>query len=227
MLRYGEYDCYTYIIFSYAEGDDIGNVYCELSDKEKREIAKEVVEIQNRVSRLKANAPLGWNWNLYIDEMIDRAYERISIYNYFELSKVAEVRHLKNKMQDYFDTIKPIPYLDDISTKNLLIDHGKLSSVIDIDWMGFGDILTFVAMTQVALLSMDYDLKYVDYLLEELHPSKVQYKAFVFYCLLFCVDFMGERGMQFLDKVIPVNQEIINRFNNIYIELMDQWKRIN
>ena len=130
-------------------------------------------------------------------------------------------------MQDYFDTIKPIPYLDDVSTKNLLINRGKLSSVIDIDWMGFGDVLTFVAMTQVALLSMDYDLKYIDYLLEELHPSKVQYKAFVFYCLLFCVDFMGERGMQFLDKVIPVNQEIINRFNNIYIELLNYWKRIN
>lgn len=90
---------------------------------------------------------------------------------------------------------------------------------------GVGDILTFIAMTKVALLNMDLDTKYVDYLLEALHPDEEQFQAFIFYCLMFCVDFMGERGTQFLDKMIPVNRQIIERLNNIYDDLMEQWNQ--
>ncbi|WP_161635445.1 hypothetical protein [Ruminococcus albus] len=33
---------------------------------------------------------------------------------------------------------------------------------------------------------------------------------------MYCVDFMGERGMQFTDKYIEVNEQIIDRLNSIY-----------
>lgn len=89
-------------------------------------------------------------------------------------------------MQGYISSIKPIPYLDDISTKNLLISDGHVSGVIDIDWLGFGDVLTFVAMTKVALLNMELDTKYVDYLLEELHPNADQYKALFLLLTILC-----------------------------------------
>ncbi len=95
-----------------------------------------------------------------------------------------------------------------------MIYGGKVSGIIDIDWIGLGDMLTFAALTRVALLNMDLDTKYVDYLLDEIHPNAIEYKAFVFYCLLYCVDFMGERGMQFLDKEIPVNEGIVKRLND-------------
>ena len=36
---------------------------------------------------------------------------------------------------------------------------------------------------------------------------------------MFCVDFMGERGMQFGDKKIEVNESVIERLNLIYEEL--------
>ena len=205
VLHFGEYAGNTYLMLSYIKGNDIGNVYHELSEQEKRQIAKEVIAIQKKVSYLNTAAPSNWNWNSCIDEMIDRARERIAGSHHFDLSKIAEIRLLQKELQAYFDSVKPIPYLDDISTKNLLIDQGKVSGVIDIDWLGFGDMLTFVAMTKVALLNMELDTNYVDYLLAELPLTKIQQKAFLFYCLLFCIDFMGERGMCFLDNVIPVN----------------------
>lgn len=55
---------------------------------------------------------------------------------------------------------------------------------------------------------MNLDIKYIAYLLDEIHLNKIEYKAFVFYCLVYCVDFMGETGMQFLDKTIPVNETV-------------------
>lgn len=157
--------------------------------------------------------------------MLDRAEERIRKKRYFDINKITTIRELLPDIQEYLNQIQPVPYLDDISTKNLLICDGKLSGIIDIDWIGLGDVLTFAALTRVALLNMDLDTKYCDYLLEELQPNATQYKAFVFYCLMYCVDFMGERGMQFLDKTIPVDESIIRRLNQIFDILMEEWNK--
>ncbi len=216
---------YSYLILSHIPGDDLGNVYWKLSDSEKKQIAKEVIEIQRRVSGIDIAADAQWTWDGVIEEMLNRAEERIKQNGYFDAAKIHIIRKLQREIQEYLDTVRPIPYLDDISTKNLLIDQGKVSGIIDIDWMGLGDLLTFAAMTKVALLNMDLDTKYVDYLLEEIHPDAAAYKAFLFYCLVYCVDFMGERGMRFLDKRIPVNESVIRRLNNIFDILMEEWNK--
>lgn len=223
VLMEGTYMDFSFLILSYIPGDDIGNVYSKLTDGEKKQIAKELVEIQRKVSEMDIETDAGWRWNGFITEMLDRAQERIRRNHYFDVQKVYIIKDLQHEIQEYLDKVQPIPYLDDVSTKNLLIYEGKLSGIIDIDWMGLGDMLTFVAMTKVALLNMDMDTKYIDDLLDEIHPSFMEYKAFIFYCLIFCVDFMGERGMQFLDKTIPVNERIIERLNGIFDLFMEEW----
>lgn len=225
VLANGTYSDYSYLILSYIPGDDIGNVYDELNDSEKKQIAKEIVEIQQRVSRIDTSADTQWSWNNFIDELLNCADERIKRMHYFDTGKIRIVKKLQQEIKEYLNAVRPIPYLDDISTKNLLIYEGKVSGIIDIDWIGLGDMLTFVALTKVALLNMDLDTRYIDYLLNEIHPSAIEYKAFVFYCLLYCVDFMGERGMQFLDKKIPVNESIIKRLNDIFDILMEEWNK--
>lgn len=225
VLSEGKYKDYSYLILSFIPGDDIGNVYCKLNDSEKKQIAKEVVEIQRKISRIDIRADAEWTWSCVIDEMLNRAEERIKLKHYFDINKIYIIKYLQQEIQEYLDKVQPTPYLDDISTKNLLIYEGKVSGIIDIDWMGFGDMLTFIAMTRVALLNMDLDTKYIDYLLDEIHPNKIEYKAFVFYCLIFCVDFMGERGQKFLDKTIPVNESIIKRLNDIFDILMEEWNQ--
>lgn len=176
------------------------------------------------MSKIHIRPDAAWTWNGTIRELLDRAEERMQAKQHFDSSKIAVVRTLQHEIQAYLDHIQPIPYLDDISTKNLLICEGRLSGIIDIDWMGFGDMLTFVAMTKVALLNMDLDTRYIDYLLEEIHPDTAAYKAFVFYCLVYCVDFMGERGMQFLDKTIPVNESVVRKLNHIFDTLLEEWE---
>ena len=225
VLSEGKYKGYSYLILSYIHGDDIGNVYCQLTDSEKREIAKEVAAIQRKVSRIDVPTDAEWAWNRVVDETLNRAEERIKRKHYFDIDKVSIVKNLRHELQEYLDNVQPTPYLDDISTKNLLIYDGKLSGIIDIDWIGLGDMLTFAAMTKVALLNMDLDTRYVDYLLDEIRPNAIAYKAFIFYCLVYCVDFMGERGMRFLDKTIPVNESVIRRLNDIFDILLEEWNK--
>ena len=156
--------------------------------------------------------------------MLERAKERIAANGYFEVEKVDRLWKSAEKLEGYFSSIEPIAYLDDVSTKNLLIHNGRISGIIDIDWIGIGDKLTYVAMTNMALLNMECDTDYVKYILDEMLLNDIQKKAFLFYTLMFCVDFMGERGMQFMDKFVEVNEQVIDRLNSLYDMLWAEWK---
>ena len=166
-----------------------------------------------------------WSWRSFVKEMLDRARSRIAENGYFEIEKVDCLWVLVEQLDEYFATVQPIAYLDDISSKNLLIHQGRISGIIDIDWIGIGDKLTFVALTNMALLNSEYDTDYVKYLLEEMQVNDVEKKAFLFYTLMFCVDFMGERGMRFMDEVVEVNEQIIDRLNRLYDRLWEEWDR--
>ena len=165
-----------------------------------------------------------WSWHLFIDDMLDRAKKRIAKNCYIEVDKVDRLWNAAEELDEYFSGIEPTPYLDDVSTKNLLIHNGRISGIIDIDWIGVGDKLTYVAMTNMALLNMECNTDYVKYMLDEMRLSKVQKKAFMFYTLMYCVDFMGERGMQFVNKFVEVNDQIIGGLNRLYDSLWNEWE---
>lgn len=220
----GTYKAYDFLVLTYIEGEDIGLVYPQLTDKDKRAIAKEIVQIQNRVASLELDdVSPEWSWYECINEMLMRARERIVQNGYFQVEKVDNLQKQAAQLKAYFSEIKPIAYLDDISSKNLLINNGRISGIIDVDWMGMGDRLTYVALTNMALLNMELDTDYVKYILEEMRVSEMQKKAFLFYTQMYCVDFMGERGMNFMDKTVEVNEQIIDRLNGIYYSLMADW----
>ncbi len=224
VIAKGKFGEYEYLILSYFEGKDIGLVYPQLKDSDKKEIAKEIVHIQNQVAALKLeNVEPDWTWHSFVKDMLERAKERIAANGYFEVNKVERLWELAEQLDEYFTAIKPIAYLDDVSTKNLLIHNGRISGIVDIDWMGIGDKLTYIALTNMALLNMGYDTDYVKYILNEMQVTDLQKKAFLFYTLMFCVDFMGERGMQFMDKTVEVNEQIVERLNSLYDLLWDEW----
>lgn len=220
----GKVEEYEYLILSYLEGKDIGLVYSQLNDEEKSAIAKEIVHIQEKVAKLELeDVGTDWSWCKFIHYMLDRAKERIAANGYFEVEKAERLKKEMVRLKEYFEAVKPVAYLDDVSTKNLLIHHGRISGIIDIDWMGIGDKLTYVALTNMALLNLEYDTDYVKHILEEMRVNGVEKKAFLFYTLMYCVDFMGERGMQFMDKTVEVNEQIIDRLNSIYDKLWEEY----
>lgn len=225
VLFCGQYQKYSYLILNYIEGEDIGIVYRGLTSEEKKEIAKDVIAIQRKVSRLPLeNITDEWSWVSFVDGMLENAEKLITRNGYFDVQKVTRLREQKVCLEKYFSAVKPTAYLDDISTKNLLIHNGRLSGIIDIDQIGAGDDLTYIAMTYVALMNMDCETDYAEYLLKERGCTASEMKAFWFYALLYCVDFMGERGTQFGDKKIEVNDEIVNNLNKIYDTLWEKWR---
>lgn len=228
VIAHGEFEGYQYLILSYIEGADLGIVYPQLKADDKKAIAKEIVYIQNKVAALGIEKYIEpqWTWcRSFVQDMLKRASQRIVKNGYFEVERVERLWGQVEQLEEYFANVKPVAYLDDISTKNLLIHHGRISGIIDIDWIGIGDKLTYVALTNMALLNSEYDTDYVQYILEEMQVSDIEKRAFLFYTLVFCVDFMGERGMQFMDTRVEVNEQIIDRLNIIYDRLWDEWEK--
>lgn len=226
----GMHNKHSYLILSYIDGDDLGNVYSDLSDEEKREIARDIVNIQNKVSMLPKNNGYGYltsyndknykkSWKKVILDHLNRSRHRIKENKIFDCTKVDKVEKLLEKYDSYFTSIEPIPFLDDISSKNVLINRGKLAGIIDIDWVCFGDKIYYVALSNMALISLGYDTKYINYLMDEMKSSELEREILTLYTLIFCVDFMSEKGMKFKDEVVKISESQIQQLNKIYEEL--------
>ena len=99
----GKMEGYEYVVLSYFEGQDIGLVYEQLTEDDKQAIAKEIVLIQERVAALKLeDVPADWTWKDFIDEMLDRAAERIVQNGYFEVETVERLAEQSGRLAEYF-----------------------------------------------------------------------------------------------------------------------------
>ena len=69
----------------------------------------------------------------------------------------------------------------------------------------------------MALLSMQADLDYAEYLKEEMNLNSSQEKALQLYVLIFCIIFMSERGSRFnQDEPVPVSEQEKNLLIKIF-----------
>ena len=223
VLFCGEAGQYDYVILTFIEGQELWAVYDSLTREDKKCLAKEIVQLQRKVAIGLLETTEGWSWLSFIHEILDRARALIKENGYFDEEKVTRIENQIPVLMGYFESVEPISYLDDVTTKNLLVKDGHISGIIDIDWIGIGDVLTFAALTHVALLNMECDTDYVRYILDEMNVDSRQYKAFRFYALMYCVDFMGERGTKYKDKTVEVNARIVDRLNTIYDQLWNEW----
>ena len=221
-----------YFIMTFISGKDLGIVYSKLSKDQKKNIAKRLINYQQEIKKLPMARGFGSlnayedyenlfnTWEDFILSEIKRAENGIKENNIFPTEYVSKVRDLIPDFREYFSTIKPQPFLDDVSTKNVLIYKGKISGIIDLDWITFGDQLYFLSLTTMALLSMKADLDYIDYLKDEMNLNKKQEKVTELYVLIFCIIFMSEKGTSF-NKNTPIS--VTNHEKNHLIKIFDNY----
>ncbi len=231
IIKHGQYQEEFYALISFIPGKDMGEVYRTLTDSQKRGIVKELSAIQRKVSALPVARLYGYPhsgrnesftaWTGYVESILERARERIKQNGIFSADVCETVKESMRSLDGYFSSVKPTPFLDDITTKNVLIHDGKLSGIVDVDEMCFGDPLLVIGLTHAALLLMEADTKYTEYWLDETGADAIQRKAVTCYTLLFCTDFMGEQGTRFDNgTIVPCNQKIIEILHYNYNDLL-------
>jgi len=208
--RYG----FPLLILERLPGTDLGDVYPTLSIKQKSQIARQIVDVQSSVATLPNGSGFGYayshddrtlkpSWRDVIDEHLERSRGRIRSAGAIDEAVVERVRRAVAARCDYIARVEPRCFLDDTRTKNVIIANGRLSGIVDVDFVCFGDPLRTLALTQMALLNLGYDRIYTDAWAGRLALSKEQHDALTLYTAIYCVDFMSEIGQRFNQNAAP------------------------
>jgi hypothetical protein len=219
---------YPYIIMKRLEGKDLHDVYPDLLQREKRVLAWKMVGIQQRVntqlptgngygfaSRLDSTN-LHKSWFDLLLWHIERSRQWIQQGEKLSEKFIDDVKAVLIENKPLFEDVPPTPFLDDITTKNVIVYEGKLNGIIDIDWIGFGDPLFTPALTKVSLLFSGYDTEYVDFWLEQLDLNENAMKRFELYTALFCANLIAEQGLKFnKDHAEPVDLNKVEQYQSI------------
>lgn len=198
-----------YLIMEYIDGKDLGEVYEDLNSSQRKRIAEDIAHIQNQVaSTLPHGEGFGFtnsyneknlykDWYSVLNNHLNRSKEWIESVGFVDSQVVERVRDKLDKYKEYFDSIQPIPFLHDTTTKNVLVSCGNIVGIVDIDSICFGDPLFVPALTNMSLLSKGYETDYINYWLNAVKATNYQHLVVKFYTAMFCVNFLGEIGQNF------------------------------
>ncbi|MFZ1989334.1 MAG: aminoglycoside phosphotransferase family protein [Alphaproteobacteria bacterium] len=203
---------FPYVLLERLPGRDLADEFEKMTRAERRALAFELAEIQAKVRALpegkgfgyafKGDAPFS-DWRSVVFGGIERSRKRIKEIGYFDESWADRVERAALKFESYFARIRPIPFLHDITTKNVLIENGKLTGIVDVDSLCFGDQLILPALIRMALVAHGKDASYADDWVEALALTDEQRGALSVYVAECCLDFMSEIGQRFNRDVAP------------------------
>jgi hypothetical protein len=220
------------ILLARLVGDDLGAVYQRLSCRELRGLAERLAAIQSIVAILPPGQGFGYatrqngpflheSWRGVVSAHLARSRARIRSVEIIDERLIDPVETVAERF-GYLDRVAATPFLHDITTKNVIIHEGRLSGIVDVDDLCFGDPLLLVALIRMALLAHERDQAYLDAWIDIVRPDQEQSAALDFYTLQFCIDFMAELGQRFNRTEAPVDPAYLARLRALYAELLDR-----
>ncbi|GDX62436.1 hypothetical protein LBMAG33_7460 [Candidatus Levyibacteriota bacterium] len=222
------------MIMERLSGEDLIDVYPKLLPEQKKILAVKIIEIQNIANSLPMGNGYGYarsrndkslhkKWIDLLNENLNRSRLRIEKTKIIDTQYIDRVMILVHQNENYFTNIKPLCFLDDIATKNVIIDNGKLNGIVDVDSVAYGDQLLVLGLTKMSLLSNKYDTIYTDYWTKELNLTTQQKKALNIYVVIFCLDFISEIGHQFnKDTTTPISNSKLFRLQEILEQILSK-----
>ena len=196
------------VVLERLPGRDLSDVYAGLSADERQALAGRIVAIQATVGALPRARGYGYattrddvtlrpTWITVLADELARSRRRLAAAGRIDPAIIDGVEGLVGSHAGYFARVEPVPFLDDLTTKNVIVHDGRLSGIVDVDMVCYGDPLRTPALTRVALASLGHDSDYVDHWLRLLAPSPEQARAFSIYTAMYCVDLLSEIGHRF------------------------------
>jgi aminoglycoside phosphotransferase (APT) family kinase protein len=196
------------MILERLPGVDLGDVYLDLSADQRRRIAEQVVEIQRLAGSLPEGPGFGYaasyddrrlaaRWKRVLEANLDRSRRRIERAGVVDVAMVERVRAVVDRYRDDLDRVRPMCFLDDTTTKNVIVHEGRLSGIVDVDVVCFGDPVRTPALTRMALLSRGYETDYIDFWTEAAGIRGDTEQMLTLCTAVDCAGFLAEVGHAF------------------------------
>jgi hypothetical protein len=217
----------SWMVLERLPGTDLEHAHAALTPQRRRDVADGVVRAQQIVATSLppgggfgyVNWPRDWphkTWGDVVRHELASSRERIERVGVVDPRHIERIEPLLPRFADYFASVRPLPFLDDTTTRNVIVHDGRLSGIVDVDSICYGDVLFTVALTRMALLNLNQPTAYTDHWLDRVGASDEQRRVVHFYTACFCINFLGEQGQQFnLPAPRPVDQREIARLEAI------------
>ncbi len=216
---------FPHLVLERLPGTDLGDIASTLSDASLDAVAKGVAYAQALTSKTTSAGRYGYavrptdapheRWSQVLDDNLARSRRRIVGGGLFDPIVVNAVEALVAEARHELDTMEPVPFLHDTTTKNVIVaPDGVLSGIVDVDDLCFGDPRYVPALTLAALSAFGGPACYVD---AWMNAAGFQDDGiFRLYVVLFTVDFMSEHGQVFNGNAKASSPESRNRLLQIF-----------
>ncbi|MCP4381517.1 MAG: aminoglycoside phosphotransferase family protein [Hyphomicrobiales bacterium] len=218
---------FPFVILERFPGRDLGAVVDRLTSDQMRTIAGRLAAVQTIVAGLPAGGGYGFarrlegpfphtSWTASVAALLGRSRRRIRAAGVVGEHHVDRVEAAAGGLAGYFAGVQATPFLHDITTKNVMIDGGQLTDIVDVDDLCFGDPLFLVGLIRVALAANGHATTYADAWVDAVRPGRDQYAALDFYTGLFSLDFMAELGHRFnRTEAAPIDPAHVARLEGL------------
>ncbi len=225
-----------YMILERLPGRDLLFELPGMSEEQLRALAREIAAVQARAASLPRAAGYGFaagyddpslarSWREVVERGLERSRRRLASTG-AGTSVVDAVARRLPVFDSYWQRIAPVAFLEDTTTKNVIVHEGRLSGIVDTDYVCFGDPLYTLGLTRMALLSAGFATAYTDRWAEALVLDDASCAAVALYTAVFCVDFMSELGQRFNRDapiaVDPARAALLHRILDEQLEGLDR-----
>jgi aminoglycoside phosphotransferase (APT) family kinase protein len=199
LLAYDEVASVGVLVMERLPGRDLGAVVDGMSAGQLSALAEEVIDIEMRARSLPPKDGCGF---VAVSQPATRSWMDVVVrpngYRWAEPIPRDTVA-LKQRLDEavdaaggYLSTVTGTCFLDDLTTKNVLIDDGRLSGVVDFDVVCYGDPLFHIGLTAAAIdANHPGSGFYVAELIRVAELSDAEVAVVDLYRALFLVNFLG------------------------------------
>jgi len=198
----------AYQIQNKIKGQDLGNVIETLTDRQLKAIAKTIASIFTKVKTIPSSDKFGVIWGGGDNELSETWTERMRIWidETRERGKSTGVmgndmsllaNNLYSTYKSYFDSVKSMTYIGDISAKNVMIYDGEFNGLVDLDGLTQGDFLEAIGRIKLSWYGTHHGNVYTNAVMDNLSLSGKERKLVVMYALLNQLSWTCENGIQF------------------------------
>lgn len=215
---------FSYQVLSYIEGKDLGLAIESMTDEQLKDLAKEVANIFRKLSKIPTNGKFGWvgvNEDGLVDSWAkimkaDKIEERNKQTGVVGDELVQKEKELYEKYVPYFNSVKSVLYFDDMSSKNILVNEGKFSGLVDLDEIMYGDPLETVGSIKASWYGTPHGEVYTKAVEDELGLTVEQRKMVTVYALFNRTLWLSEKGVKFNDNTsTEINLEAVEKDKKI------------
>ncbi len=199
-------DVFPWMLLEMLSGTDLGNIVGDLSPGSRREIAVAVAAAQAQVATLPSSGRYGYasvpeaapfeRWSGVVEAHVERSRRRIVAAGLVDPELVVRIERPLSLLAGELDGIPATPFLHDTTTKNVIVTpEGRLSGIVDVDDLCYGDPRYVAALTSVALRAHGHPTDYAGELMRAAGwRDDALYRLYV---AVFVLDFMSEHGQVF------------------------------